>query len=103
MQPMSLSPLLSVPAPTAAPAPGPAPAAGNTTVEVTCAQLKNMHHALAYARIARHCPDAAASGGSCIYKLTERLVADSMPYFPLYQTSGPLFQATRRSVIDGCW
>jgi len=49
-----------VPAPTGPPVSIPAP--GNTTIQVTCDQIKNMHLALAYARIARHCPERPASG-----------------------------------------
>ena len=52
---MSLSPLLSDPIGL--------PAAGNTTIQVTCDQIKNMHLALVYARIGRHCPERPASGG----------------------------------------
>jgi len=55
-------PPVTTPAPTHAPTPAPTPAPNDFNVTVSCNEMKNMHHAIARARIAYHCSDEPATG-----------------------------------------
>ena len=48
-------------------------------IEVSCDQLKNMHHAVARARVAYHCEDNPATGGNIFLFLA----AQAALYLPL--------------------